>query len=193
VRVRLRNYPSAEELADLYAIPHDHTRWEDHVLRVEMSLALCRAVIRSGWNVADLSAGDAAIALGLAATHQTRTTIGDMAPGWQIHGPIEETVERIGKQNLLICSETVEHLADPDAVLQQIRKRTDWLFLSTPLGEGCDGPVPAGAVNLEHVWGWDDAGIRSMLVAADFRPMYYTLCDPRAAGYTYAYQMWLAR
>lgn len=193
MRVRLRDYPSAAELAEMYATPHDHTRWDDHLLRVEMSLALCRAVVRTGWEVADLSAGDAAIALGLAASHGCRTTLGDMAAGWQIHGPLEDTLGQIDNQNLLICSETLEHLANPDAVLRQIRDHTDWLFLSTPLGEGCGGPVHPAAVNAEHVWGWDDTEVRSMLVAAGFRPMYYVLLDPRAAGYTYAYQMWLAR
>lgn len=194
MRVRLRDYPSAVELARLYAVPHDHTRWDDHLLRVEMSIALCRTVVRTYWQVADLAAGDAAIARALETSHQTHTTLGDLAPGWELTGPIEETLSRIDPQDLLICSETLEHLAAPDAVLRKARTKTDWIFVSTPLGEGLDGqPLPTAAANPEHVWGWDAIEVRSMLLAAGFTTQYYVLVDPRPAGFTYAYQMWLAR
>ena len=65
--------------------------------------------------------------------------------------------------DLFICSETVEHLDDPDTVLKHIRKRCRALVLSTPLAEFTP-------VNPEHYWGWDHDGVREMLTAAEWEP-----------------------
>src|SRR5213076_938668 len=132
MRMRLRPAYSEAELAELYPVPHDHTRWPDHLLRVAETIKLARELVPEPLVVADLSCGDAAIARALDAEI---TILGDLAPGYEITGPIERTILPVPSADLFICSETVEHLDDPDTVLKHIRKRCRALVLSTPLAE----------------------------------------------------------
>lgn len=186
MRVRLRDMPTADELAQLYAVPHDHMRWDDHRIRVDVTSALVHHMTRRGALVADLSCGDAAIARRLADSHDARLILGDYAPGYEHTGPIEQTIELIPDVDVFICSETIEHLDDPDAVLRQIRRKTGNLLLSTPDGE-TDGSNP------EHVWGWDAEAVEKMIRDAGFTPIVHTTVDLRPAGDKYAYQIWMCR
>lgn len=181
MRKRLRPMPTDAELARLYAIPHDHRRWEDHMFRVDVTSALAGLLMKPGGIVADLSCGNAVIAERLAITHGARTILGDYAPGYEHVGPIEQTIEQIDHVDLFICSETIEHLDDPDTVLKKIREKTDRLVLSTPDGEDNDH-------NPEHVWGWDSEAVATMLRDAGFQPGVHTTVDPLAGLYTY--QIW---
>lgn len=187
MRVRLRAMPGADELARLYAAPHQHERWIDHRIRVDMTAYLAAYGVTAGQTVADLSCGDAAIARRLVERCSVTAILGDLAPGYEFHGPIEETIGRIPHVNLFICSETIEHLDDPDKVLRQIREKTDGLVLSTPDGE--TDPTR----NPEHVWGWDSEAVGQMITAAGFAPQSKVLLDLRPAGFEYAFQIWAAR
>lgn len=186
MRRRLRPTPTAGELAALYAVPHDHLRWEDHVFRVDVTSALAHHMLPPGGTVADLSCGNGLIARRLQVSHGARMILGDYAPGYEHTGPIEQTIDRIDRVDLFVCSETIEHLDDPDAVLRQIRARTDRLLLSTPDGEADDA-------NPEHVWGWDAEAVEGMLREAGFQPDIHTTVDLRPAGGVYAYQIWACR
>lgn len=188
MRRQLRPPPGPEEMAKLYPAPHRHERWQDHRIRVDVSTALAGHVLPKGGTLVDLSCGDAAIASRLAGSHQARLVLGDYAPGYDLQGPIEETMQAVGlaQADLWILSETLEHLADPDAVLRDIRLRTARLLLSTPEGEEDDS-------NPEHVWSWDSDTVGDMLVAAGFRPLLHNLLDLRPAGFLYAFQIWLAQ
>jgi hypothetical protein len=186
MRKRLRPMPTADELRRLYAVPHDHLVWEDHVFRVDVTSALAHHLVPQGGRVADLSCGNALIGRRLQASHGATLVLGDLAPGYEHCGPIEETVEQIAPVDLFVCSETIEHLDDPDAVLAQIRRKTDRLLLSTPDGEDDDS-------NPEHVWGWDAEAVEKMLRAAGFGPYVHTTVDVRPAGGVYAYQIWACR
>lgn len=181
MRVRLRPKYSDGELARIYATPHQHSQWFDHKLRVQTSIGMLKAFDFN--SAADLSAGDASIinALQLKDRH-----IGDYAPGYQYTGAIEDTIGQIPKVDLFICSETLEHLDNPDAVLAEIRKKTRWLFLSTPIGEN-------NAENPEHYWGWDTEGIEEMLESAGFETKYLTILNLIGPEYKYDYQMWVAK
>jgi len=187
MRRRLRPTPSQTELAALYAKPHQHSAWADHRVRVDVTTALAQHMIQPGSTVADLSCGDATIARRLAASCGVKTILGDIAPGYEYTGPIEETIHQLTDPiNLFICSETIEHVDDPDAVLKAIRSKTANLILSTPDGEDDDN-------NPEHVWGFDSEAVEQMLVTAGFIPLIFTELDLRPAGFTYAYQIWCAR
>lgn len=184
MRTRLRPTPSPAEQAGLYPVPHQHTRWPDHILRVQVTIALARAMVPPGGLVADLSAGDAATARALAESHGCRLILGDLAPGYDLTGPIEATVPELDERpDLFLCTETLEHLDDPGSVLAEIAKRADRLLISTPIGEADDS-------NPEHVWGWDAAGVRELLDAAGWRPVVYAELDLRPGGFVYAYQLW---
>lgn len=186
MRKRLRPMPTAEELAALYAKPHDHLQWDDHVYRIDVTSAIAHNQLPRGGTVADLSCGNALVARRLESTHNAKMILGDFAPGWPITGPIEQTVELIPHVDLFVCCETIEHLDDPDAVLRAIRAKTDRLVLSTPDGEDNDQ-------NPEHVWGWDSEAVDKMLRDAGFTPEVKAVVDLRPAGCEYAFQIWAAR
>ena len=182
MRVRLRPAYSEEQLKEVYSKPHSHDYWYDHRVRVQASIGLIKAYLPFN-SVADLSAGDATIinALDIPEKH-----IGDYAPAYQYQGPIESTINQIPNVDLFICSETLEHVDNPDALLFDIRTKTKWLLLTTPSGEINDE-------NPEHYWGWDEDEIYKMLLRADFTPKALNKLQFYNDDCKYRYQMWVAR
>jgi hypothetical protein len=191
VRVRLRPAYTEAELARIYAQPHSHAGWPDHVLRVARTIELAEDMgeqFGHPYAVADLSCGDAAIARAVTLAHDMeppRVILGDYAPGYELTGLIEQTIHRIPVVDLFICSETIEHLDDPDTVLKLIRGKASHLVLSTPLGE-------TRPDNPEHYWGWDQDGVREMLKAANWTPAYERIVHYSGNGQWQAatYQLW---
>lgn len=180
-RIRLRPPYSPDELAEVYPAPHDHTRWEDHRVRVAVTAAFVRTCAGEVARAADLSCGDGTI---LWAVQAEKRLFGDFAPGWPITGPIEQTIHQIEPVDVFICCETVEHLDDPDAVLAAVRRKTRSLVLSTPVGAWDDG-------NPEHYWAWSRAGVEEMLERASFRTAVYGSVDFTPAG-PYNFGLWFA-
>lgn len=167
-RDRLRPAHSPEALAALYAHPYDHRRWEDHVRRVAATIDTSRLLLNGHTpNVAsDLSCGDGAI---LDAIPSAQKIYGDLVSDHQLDvvGPIETTVQGIGPVDLLVNTETLEHLDDPDAVLKAIGEKAQMLLLSTPVNAWEDGS------NIEHYWAWDVEAVEAMILAAGFRIVVY--------------------
>jgi len=182
MRVRLRKQHNDEDLARIYAEPHQHSTWLDHRLRVAATIALAKWAVADARSAADLSAGDAMIinALDVPEKH-----IGDIASGYQYTGSIEETIEQIPSVDLFICSETIEHLDDPDRVLGQIRGKAGTLILSTPIDE-------RGKENAEHYWGWGVEDVRQMLINAGWTPAVTQIIQFNG-NYHYDYQLWMCR
>jgi hypothetical protein len=190
VRRRLRPAHDAATLARLYARPYRSAeRGPDHVERVATTAGLVAGVMRRHQlsSLADLSAGDGELArtVGILVPH-TRLWLGDLvpAPGLDVTGPIEDTITSFRQVDLFLCSETLEHLDDPDRVLQQVRERARWLVCSTPIAE-------QGTGNPEHYWGWDADDVRAMLEDAGWEPQTFGFLAPRPTYYTY--QLWAAR
>jgi hypothetical protein len=183
VRVRLRPAWTPAELAAIYAEPHDHCAWGyGHDIRVTQTIALAAWLADmdpAADRIADLSTGNAAIPLALTRAGRL-IVLGDYAPRWPLQGPIEDTLPRLEPVDLYICSETLEHLDNPDHVLALIAEKAHRLILSTPLGETSDG-------NPEHYWGWDHDGIGSMLTAAGWRTVAQV---DVAIPDSYTYQLW---
>lgn len=181
-RVRLLERFTPEQLAQFYALPHPAVGVPDHDVRIAVTVALARSVTPS--TVADLSCGDAAIAKRLAAT---RTILGDLAPGYEITGPIESTIHNLPPVDLLICTETVEHLDDPDSVLKAARGKTLSLVLSTPVD--CFGDT-----NPQHYWAYDREAVEAMLTAAGFGVVTYAELDFTPLGsHHYRFGIFLCR
>ena len=182
MRVRLREKYSEGELQRIYSKPHEHSYWYDHRVRVQTSIGMIKAYLPFE-SAADLSAGDATIinALDIPTKH-----IGDYAPGYQYTGPIEATIRQIPNVDLFICSETLEHIDEPDALLFDIRTKTKWLLLTTPFGE-------IDSSNPEHYWGWDGKGINEMLQRAGFQPEALNVLEFFDKECIYKYQIWVAR
>lgn len=180
MRKRLRPAYSPEELRRLYSAPHDYRRWPDHHLRVNVTIQVAK-YLGVAARVADLSCGAGIIATSLGA-HEV--ILGDFAPGYGIHGPLEETIDQIPKVDLFLCCETLEHLDDPDAALLKIREKAHALVLSTPEGETTDE-------NPEHYWGWDSNGVKKMLREAGFTPAVHTVVG--VPERKVAFQIWGCR
>ena len=179
MRIRLREAYSNEQLAQVYKTPHNHEKWIDHRLRVQMTIAF------SSWfsniqSVADLSAGDAAI---INAINAPKKYIGDFAPKYEFCGAIDETIDLIPKVDLFICSETIEHLDNPEVTLAKIREKTSALILTTPDGE-------SNNENPEHYWGWDKEGVKELLIGAGFEPVIFSSLTFENPLLVYDYQMW---
>jgi hypothetical protein len=183
-RKRLRAAYSPADLRELYATPHDHRRWPDHHLRVNVTIQVGRWLAGDTLAAAaDLSCGNGTILDAMPAATRLH---GDYAPGWDYTGPLERTLNQIPPVDLYVCSETLEHLDDPDKALAKIRDRTRMLLLSTPV-EAWDDDNP------EHYWAWSRTDVEDMLAAAGFRPVVYTAVDFRPAGLPYCFGVWGAR
>lgn len=168
-RLRPKHDDEAAFYASRYPGGYDHTRWPDHVERVEETVrwALRQLAGDSIHSVADLSCGDGSLVATLARVlGADRVIVGDVNTGGSamaVEQPLPASLDRLpdGGVDLYVCSETLEHLDDPDRFLAALRTKTRLLLLTTPEGEATDG-------NPEHYWGWDSDAVRSMLVAAKF-------------------------
>lgn len=186
-RLRLREAHSPEVLARMYARPHDSARYgRGTVMRVEMTIGFAQAV----WPgcetmlVADLMCGDAKIAMNIALT----PILGDIAPGYPIRGPIEQTIDDLGLVDLFVLSESLEHLDDPGAVLREIRELSERLLVTTPMEAWNDAEA-----NPEHYWAWDREGVEELFGVAGWTVQAFASLDTRPLGEPYHYGMWALR
>lgn len=164
-RERLRPAHSPDELAVLYPVPHDHTRFPDHLTRVNATIAAGLTLLGNEMVnlAADLSCGNGAV---LSAMPAQSRLFGDLAPGYEYTGPIEQTLTQIPDVDLFVCCETIEHLDDPDTVLKTIGTKAALLLLSTPVDAWDDA-------NPEHYWAWDREAVDAMIAAAGYRVVEY--------------------
>lgn len=167
-RKRLRPAWSRQELDEIYQAPHDHyTAGTDHWLRVSLTAEVGNWMLRTHQDVldalriADLSCGDGDIARDLCQRwSEPELILGDYAPGYELQGPIEETIHEIPPVDIFVLSETLEHLNDPDWVLSEIRRKSRLLVMSTPINE------PVNSSNGQHYWSWDQDAVTMMLESA---------------------------
>lgn len=148
----------------MYARPHDHRQFPDHDARVNATVAVGLSLVGAGLaSGADLSCGNGVI---LAALPVDVKLFGDLAPGYEFTGPIDDTLTQIPDVDLFVCCETVEHLDDPDTTIKTIGTKAGRLLLSTPVDAWGDG-------NPEHYWAWDREAVEEMLTAAGFKVSAY--------------------
>lgn len=168
--------------AKFYAEPHDHRRYgHGHHMRCELTKTIAREYSHGMESVADLSCGNGYLAKSLCLK---RTVLGDFAPGYELHGPIEETIHKLQPVDMFICSETIEHLEAPQVVLADIRPKASKLVLSTPLEAWED-------TNEEHLWAWDRKDVETLAKAAGWEPAVFVTLDSRVFGEPYLYGIWV--
>lgn len=182
---RLRPAWSPDELKTIYAKPHDHLLYgRGHGERVDATVRLGQVMQRqTGATVgADLSCGNAAI---LSAIDLAVRYLGDYAPGYRYHGPLETTLREVPAVDLYVCSETLEHVDDPSLVLDLIRQKSGALILSTPID--CWGDT-----NGEHYWAWSRDGVQGLLENAGWDVCDFRVVDSTTYGEAYKYGIWAA-
>ena len=59
--------------------------------------------------------------------------------------------------DMVVLTEILEHLVDPDAALRLARQKATMLVASSPIGD------PEHGGNHEHLWAWDEEGYGEML------------------------------
>lgn len=191
MRRRLRPAWSPEDLDRIYPAPHDHRLYgRGHRERVAATIQAALNYLTGPddpyavpvASVADLSCGNASIAR---AIPSEALYLGDFAPGYEYHGPLELTLVQLPDVEVYVCSETLEHLDDPDAVLALIATKALTLVLSTPVDAW-------GDTNDEHYWAWDREGVEEMLAASGWVVASYGEVDSRAYGEPYCYGIWVA-
>lgn len=215
VRLRPAYSDTAAFYADRYPEGYQHTQWPDHVERVEATLDFLRPHLDRllVGSLADLSCGDGAIARGVIqyrANAQNgwpihRAILGDLNLDYRLvtsvtdpqtfwpsviqffDGPVEKMIHRLDRPvDLYICSETLEHLDDPDTFLADVRKRAHYLLLTTPDGEEDPDQNP------EHYWGWGPRDLSEMLHETGWTTVDHRLFRPTNPS-PYVFQMWLVR
>lgn len=180
---KLREFHTAQELAELYPEPHDHAIYgRGHGIRVNTTIQLAKdmAYQVNAKSVADLSCGNGAIAKAL---NLDITILGDYAKEYQYSGPLEKNIENIDDVDLYICSESIEHVEDPSSVLNSIRKKSKSLVLSTPIEAWCD-------TNEEHYWAWNRQDVETLMKNAGWTPDVFIMLDTTVFGEPYIYGMW---
>lgn len=167
----------------MYPVAYDHTRWPDHIDRVQRTIEFAARAFPVAESVSDLSCGGRAIPEALARRWNADCTLGDLVPGCEYTGRIEQTITQIPATDVYVCSETLEHIDNPDWLLEQIRAKANRLILSTP----CDETI----TNLEHYWRWGAADIAGMLEQAGWQAVAFEFLDFPALDVRY--QLWAAR
>lgn len=176
IGTRLRTAPTPGELAAMYPTPHDHRHYgAGHDLRVRVSIAVGQWLAGVGARVADLSCGDGTIAQACTAN----PILGDLAPGWPICGPVEATIDDLAPVDVYVCTETLEHLADPADLLAVVRAKAHRLLVSFP---HCDEPD----INTEHIWQWTPDEARTLLAAAGWEAETWATLAVPDGPYTYS-------
>lgn len=86
--------------------------------------------------------------------------------------------------DVVVLTEILEHLEDPDAILRLARSKGTTLVASSPLD-----PYP-DPTNDEHLWDFDEAGYEEMIKDAGWTPTsHIVLTWPRLP---YGFQIWTA-
>jgi hypothetical protein len=212
-RIQLRPIRTeAEEhafYAERYPEGYCHSVWPDHVERVGASVEHIRRYMSQIKTAADLSCGDGAIVKALA-PDLTEAYLGDIngvsiatqlavkdagcpkvitVGGRALPDSLWALPEREHPVDLLVLSETLEHVPDPDGLLRSAAHFGRYLFLSTPLDEH------PSVGNPEHYWGWGQGDIHEMLWDSGWSPLDVKLLVPESTRHmsnAYTYQLWMA-
>lgn len=207
-RIQLREIRTEAEERAFYAHTYpggyQHHVWPDHIERVDESVQMISQYSQMLRTAADLSCGDGAIIKRLDLKEAYLADLNgppaglatEMVQGgcWKVVNlgsvALPDSLWKLPeKVDLIILSETLEHVPDPDDLLRTAAHFGRHLFLSTPVDE------PADSGNREHYWGWGQDDIHGMLQQSGWDPVEVRLFQPRSTvdlPGAYTFQLWMA-
>lgn len=133
-------------------------------------------------SIADMSAGDARVPRSLAEYSGIEPLLGDYFAGYQFQGTLQETLPQIGVVELYVCTNTIEHLNDPDADVKLMREHCENMLLSCPIDE-----YDAGG---QHLWFYSREGVEDMFHEAGFSQQAYCELDENPVWEHFKFGIW---
>jgi 2-polyprenyl-3-methyl-5-hydroxy-6-metoxy-1,4-benzoquinol methylase len=156
--------------ADRERAPHLEQEW--HQPRLHKAAEFVRQALSrpDAHTVSDLGCGDGGLLSLIRNAQETISWGYDFCPanaaGWEERGvtayvrDVFADLNQVLVGDVVVMTETLEHLADPHGVLRHLRDRARYLVCSSPWNENqtqhCD----------EHAWAWDRAGYADLVTAA---------------------------
>lgn len=202
MRTRLRE----QSVVDYEHLDRDTMQFDDHVVRVFTSAGL--AASRRPTSLLDPACGDAIIPilihrlsplervvladLSKPALQKCQQHVSDgVLPGGTrtLEADLMAALDIPERFDLVVLTEILEHLQNPEDALRRARERGKYLLASSPVFDSREMRSSVRDPNLEHVWQFDFNGYQEMLAATGWRPLALShLSFPD--GY-YQFQMWL--
>jgi len=182
-----------------YQVARSNSAWTDHVARTNVTAGLIAWL--KPHSVLDPACGDGSIVLAADRIYGIeRISLSDIsrpnietlpiAPGTEgvevwCHS-IETAIVASRTVDVIVLTEILEHLPDPDSILVGAREKATWLVASSP--EMRPGQMDT---NAEHLWQFDGDGYVEMLQGAGWRPFHKThMAFP---DLVYDFQIWVCR
>jgi hypothetical protein len=173
--------------------------WVEHAVRLHLIAGMMATV--PGTSMMDPAAGDGSLEhmatllrpwghilvgdISKPNVEQMRARYGHRAEWHFGEGDISAIIEDGPRVDLIVLSEILEHLEDPDAVLRLARGRADTLIASSPvMRPGQVDPNP------EHLWQFDEAGYIGMIEGAGWERKHSALLRFPTM---YDFQIWVCR
>ena len=191
----MRTYLGPKPPVD-YEVLRDNTRWSDHVLRAHVTAGIIAAL--HPVSVIDPACGDASIVrLADRLSPIARITLGDVSgknvenarlvlPGARVvRDDAVWLVRKSAKHDMIVLTEILEHLEDPDELLKEARQKADFLVASSPVMRSDQKDE-----NPEHLWMFSAEGYEFMLKEADWTVASWTVIYP---GAEYDFGIWVCR
>jgi 2-polyprenyl-3-methyl-5-hydroxy-6-metoxy-1,4-benzoquinol methylase len=173
MRTRLHNAGNVD-----YQVVRSNDAWPDHQARTLVTAALI-AWLRP-LSILDPACGDGSIVVAADRIHRidiasfadlsepniTYLATSERRAGWEFGvGSIETTLDAYrGGADVVVLTEIIEHLEDPDTILRLAREKSRYLVASSP--EMRPGQIDR---NPEHLWQFDADGYRGMLGGAGWQ------------------------
>jgi 2-polyprenyl-3-methyl-5-hydroxy-6-metoxy-1,4-benzoquinol methylase len=186
-----------------YQIERHNETWCDHIARTNVTAGLISWLRPK--SLIDPACGDGSIVLSADRTEPIeRMVLSDISrPNYGLLGSvigeipftkgidlhcqtIEEALRTDERFDLIVLTEVLEHLEDPDTILRQARTIASRLIASSP--EMRPGQTDT---NPEHLWMFDSDGYMKMLIAAGWTPIQKT--GLAFLGLEYDFQIWVCR
>lgn len=183
------------EHAPVYAAVRDNFAWQDHAMRALMTGGIIATIAPE--TILDPACGDASI-LEAAFRHRpfTKAYLYDVSipqvkhlrptfPCETHQGDIMDVLATDGQVDMIVLTEILEHLEDPDRALRLARLKADFVVASSPIGDPEDGR------NHEHLWAWDEADYEEMIRDAGWTPIVKVIVT--YPGQPWNTQIWVGR